>query len=106
MTTHVNMFSETENIREAYQAFLKNQQGDTKKFQFCGFIAGVFFFAAMLTPDLSKQAFAGLLFFSILGWVQSIIYFIDMSNRNFMLHTIDFIIAREYEQKYKTTPLE
>jgi hypothetical protein len=93
MKSHTNMFSQYETVREAYEGFLKNQKDDTRKFHACGFIGTVLLVLAVSPPAYIHLPFGGLLITGILFLLQALIIFIDMSNRNSMLHLIDYMHA-------------
>ena len=88
----MNMFSQYETLHEAYQGFLKNQKDDTRKFQIYEFIGAVLISLAIYSPHTSAS-FGVLLVTGILFLLQGLIIFIDMSNRNSMLHLIDYMHA-------------
>jgi len=94
MKFHTNVFAYTGDTREAYVIFLKYQKRDTRLFQIFG-VAGVILFAfamVLLKQDNDFWPFA--LVTSAICLLQSMIHFSDLSNRNFMLHMIDYMEFR------------
>lgn len=91
MSKHANMFDYLETKAEVYRKLQDDFDSESRKMQIAMLgttIAGVVGFA---TPEAhgAQVAFFVALMFALTG----LYYFIDLSNRNFALHVIDWIEA-------------
>jgi len=101
MGSHDNVFAPCEKLSEAYNTLLKDQKSDSKLFRVvCNIGLGLLLAAAALHTSGYSVVIAVCGFMIIL---QSSLIFMDMSNRNFLLHTIDYI---EWQEWRKTHPAE
>ena len=81
------------NLGEAYTTLLKHQKSDTKKFKIFNYLGFGLLFA---TAIFHASDYFWMLIVVGSAWVvQGLIVFIDMSNRNSMLHMIDYIEWRK-----------
>ena len=91
---HTNMFDHYESRREVYQGFLQHQASNGKWLTFC-ILACVFAYVVSVLGDMSRPAtfiFQGLSFFFAMA---ALFTFVDMSNRNTMLHLFDYMEERD-----------
>jgi hypothetical protein len=88
---HVNLFGYAENTREVYKVMQSHMKRDSRIFSILCIIAGLGFLHA---ADVGASQGWGALIFGLVSALFALIYFIDNSNRNFHLHTIDWIEAR------------
>ena len=88
-----NVFQYYGDLREAYKSLTNNQKADAKKFKLLNsFGWGLLGLAVAFH---SNDYFRVLVVIGAICVVQGLIIFIDMSNRNSMLHMIDYIEWRE-----------
>jgi hypothetical protein len=100
LAAHGHVFGSAGSIGEAYQTLLDHQVRDTRRFQWLGLCGGLLFATAMLWPEQWRF----LCFVGGASIFQSMMYFIDMSNRNFLLHLIDYYEAKESRGARPFTP--
>ena len=91
---HQNLFGSVENEREVYQLMQAHTKRDARICMVLTIVAGLSFIHAV---DVGANQGWGALIFGLASAFFALIYFIDNSNRNFHLHTIDWIEARLHE---------
>jgi hypothetical protein len=91
---HSNIFAYTGDMHEAYVVFLGHQRRDTRLFQAFGAAGIVLFPVAMILLKQDNDLWPFVLVASLICLLQSMIHFCDLSNRNFLLHTIDYMEFR------------
>lgn len=97
--SHNNLFSDLPDSTAVYQAMQRNMKRDLRLTAI--FIGGA---SVCFVQALTSGAAEGWpwLIGGIASSVMGLIYFIDNSNRNFHLHTIDWIVATRESNTHKT----
>jgi hypothetical protein len=98
MQLHTNMFGQYDSLHEAYPGLLKDQKDDTRKYRASLAIGGILLGLAIYYPH-TPQTFGFLLLAGIFSLLQAVVHFVDMSNRNFMLHLIDYMHAQSIQRR-------
>jgi hypothetical protein len=93
MTPHQNPFLQHDDVVATYQALLMDQRRDARNFKWA---MGIGWVPLGSAAGWRQTDYVWLLAFLGVGaLIQSLIFFIDKSNRNFLLHLIDFITWRD-----------
>ena len=88
---HENLFQYVGEAKDVYAVMQSHIKRDSRIFTVLCFIAGLSFLHA---ADVGANQGWGALLFGLVCALMAIVYFVDNSNRNFHLHTIDWIEAR------------
>ena len=94
---HDNMFADVDNLSEAYKRIILDQERDSRAWRIFLLISLLFFMSAFYWPE--KQVELLVMFFIMV--VQALVYFVDMSNRNFLLHIIDYHEWKDWHRKQR-----
>ena len=92
MQSHENLFSHYGNKADVYRKLQDDYRRDQKQVKWCTRACILFLIAAGYVDDSGWRL--GLLIGAGLTLVQYLILFIDLSNRNFLMHAIDWFEAK------------
>lgn len=96
MNPHQNLFDYYINKPDVYRKLQEDYLRDQKYIKWCGIFFIIFFFAAF--GDINDK-YKSLLYFGLaISTLQYILLFIDQSNRNFLMHAIDWIESKDMHQ--------
>lgn len=89
MKPHQNLFDYYVNKNEVYKKLQEDHLRDQKRIYWCNIVFIFLIVAAATVNNESLKWF--FLFVSGIFVLQYLVLFIDLSNRNFLMHTIDWI---------------
>ncbi len=84
---HSNLFAYFATTDAVYQKLLADTKADSQKLTFLQLLFGLSLIGALTDFGGASKA---LWFFAVLFGLQALQFFIDQSNRNFLLHWIEF----------------
>lgn len=91
MKAHQNLFEYYENKSGVYGKLQSDYLRDNKQIRWCALITNILVVAGLVVNNNTWQLV--LLIASAFTAIQLIVYFIDQSNRNFLMHAIDWLEA-------------
>lgn len=93
MQPHSNLFDDLGSKAAVYRKLQQDYLRDHKYCRWCQLLFGIFLGASYLASN--AEAERGLFVLAALSAVQFLVLFIDQSNRNFLMHAIDWMEAQE-----------